>query len=291
MIGRRRHRAAIATSVGADLGRIGRRTRWARLVLAVVAVGLVALCWTLARTLDTRPSTYFTEGIGGIVVLDLSTSVDPNKYRRVVRVLTSLSATGSRTGLVVFSDSAYEVLPPGTRGEELRALLPFFDRPPPGSFAQQRRERRAGRDDPGSPWSASFRGGTRISTGLVVAREMVERERSSDLTVVLVSDLDDSGFDTPALTAELARYERRGMDLRVVPLFPAPEDRQLFSQLLGNEAFVQNVELLRNSRAEERRTLVATFPAELVAAAAALLLLLASNERLLGRLTWRRVAA
>ena len=38
-------------------------------------------------------------GGGGVVVLDVSTSVEPRKYERIQRVLSSLSETSTRVGL------------------------------------------------------------------------------------------------------------------------------------------------------------------------------------------------
>ena len=115
---------------------------------------------------------------------------------------------------------------------------------------------------------------------------MIEREGDQRLSVLLVSDLDNSGFDTSELTEELTRYERADIDLKVIPLFPALEDRELFTQLLGNEALVSRPELLRNTEVQERQSLIAAFPWALVAVGAALLLLLAVNERWCGRLVW-----
>src|SRR5215204_3318329 len=97
-----------------------------------------------------------------------------------------------------------------------------------------------------TPWSGTFRGGTRISTGLREARLMAERDEIADPSVLLVSDLDNSGIDVPVLTQELIRYEQSGIDLRIVPLFPNAEDRQLFGRTVGPEKFVLNKELLRN---------------------------------------------
>ncbi len=187
------------------------------------------------------------------------------------------------------------MLTPGTRGDELRPLLPFFEPPPAAPIV--RRSGRSGRSRGGSqelpsfgrasPWTGTFRGGTKISAGLGEARRVIERDGIQP-SVLLISDLDDSALDTERLTQELIRYEADGIDLRVVPLFAFNEDRDLFEQLLGEEAFVQNRELLGNSAIEERQTLVGSFPSALVVAAAALLALLALNERLCGRVSWRR---
>lgn len=282
--------SALTTSVASELDDVARRTRWVRWALAAGAVLALAVALSFARGADVRPTSYFAGANGGIVVLDLSTSVERTKYRRIQRVLRSLAMTGSRVGLVVFSDSAYEALPPGTRGEELIPLLRFFP-VPREPRSREEAERNAFRTfGITTPWAGTFRGGTRISTGLREARVMAERDGLADPSVLLLSDLDDAGLDRPALTQELIRYERNGIDLRIVPLFPNPEDRALFGQIMGPETFVLNNELLRNSEVDERQTLVGDFPLAFVLVAAFLLALLALNERLHTRVNWGRTA-
>jgi hypothetical protein len=278
-------RPGLPTSATRELGGAARRTRVVRIGLAVCASALLVTAFLASDRVEARPTSYFATGGGGVVVLDLSTSVDPRKGQRVFRVLRSLSETSTRLGLVVFSDVAYEMFPPGTRGDQLRPLLPFFE-PPRQSFV--------GRQDglprsfgPASPWTATFRGGTRISTGLREARRVIDRDGVRP-EVMLISDLDDSTLDTEQMIRELLRYEADGIDLRVVPLFPPPEDRDLFERLVGEEAFVQNEELLRNTAIEERQSLVGSFPVAVSLSAACLLGLLALNERLCGRLAWSR---
>ena len=78
-----------------------------------------------------------------------------------------------------------------------------------------------------------------------------------------------------------------GITLRVIPLFPQPDDRSLFVRIAGEETLVERAELLGNTDVEERQSLVGAFPTALVIAIAALLLVLAASERLLGRLDWR----
>jgi len=283
-------RSGLPTSAVRELEQTARRTRVRHLGLALGAVALLAAAVTLSTRLAARPSSYFATGGGGVVVLDLSTSVEPAKYRRIQRVLRSLAQTSTRVGLVVFSDDAYEMLTPGTRGDELRPLLPFFEPPPtPPPFRRGPRSERPPIPRTfglASPWTGSFRGGTKISSGLGEARRVIERD-GIEPDVLLISDLDDSALDTERLTQELIRYDADEIDLRVVPLFAFREDRDLFEQLLGEQAFVQNRELLGNTAVEERQTLVGSFPVALVVAAGALLALLALNERLCGRVSWR----
>ena len=282
---RRYRRAGLPTSAVRELAGASRRTAVLRVGFAAAAAGLLTVAVLASGTLGARPTSYFASGGGGIVVLDLSTSVDPRKGQRMQRVLRSLSQSSTRLGLVVFSDVAYEMFPPGTRGSELEALIPFFE---PPTFDPGRQNTQAPRSfGLASPWNATFRGGTRISFGLEVARKVIERDGTRP-TVMLVSVLDDSALDTEALTQELIRYETVGLDLRIVPLFAFGDDRDLFERLVGEEAFVQNDELLRNSRIEERQSLVGTFPLVLALATASLLLLLAANEHEFARVAWRR---
>lgn len=282
------HTRALASTAADELGREHRRLRRLRIALAVAAVALLAACFALTRDAEALPTTYFATGSGGVIVLDLSASVDALKSQRVHRVLGALAETEGRAGLVVFSDTAYEMFPPDTRTEELRPLLQFFrSRAGAPTFGRPGGPGGAGASAEESPWSLAFRGGTKISTGLVEARRMIAREGDPTLDVVLLSDLDNSGFDGSVLTEELGHYGREDIDLRVIPLFPQPEDLELFEQLLPADAFVERAELVRNSGVSERQTLVGAFPWPFVGAAAALLLLLAANERWCGRLAWR----
>ncbi|MCP9484708.1 MAG: VWA domain-containing protein [Gaiellaceae bacterium MAG52_C11] len=285
-------RSGLPTSAVRELEQTARRTLVRHVGLALCAVAVLAVAVLLSTRLGARPTSYFASGGGGVIVLDLSTSVEPAKYRRIQRVLRSLAQTSTRVGLVVFSDDAYEMLTPGTRGDELRPLLLFFEPPPASPIVRRSGRSRGGSQELPSfgranPWTGTFRGGTKISVGLGEARRVIERD-GIEPAVLLISDLDDSALDTERLTQELIRYEADGIDLRVVPLFAFNEDRDLFEQLVGEEAFVQNRELLGNTAIEERQTLVGSFPAALVAAAAALLALLALNERFCGRVSWRR---
>jgi hypothetical protein len=285
----------LPTSAAAELGRERRRTAFVRLALAALAVGLLGAAFLVSRDLQALPTTYFASGSGGIVVLDLSSSVDQQKAQRAQRVIRSMAETEGRIGLVVFSDTAYEMLPPDTRSEELRPILRFFEAPP-GGFRRPGFGRRRGggattpaqQDREESPWSLSFRGGTKISTGLAEARAIVHREGDPSLSVLLLSDLDNSGFDSSALTEEVSAYEREGLRLRVIPLFPAAEDRDFFERVVGEDAVVDRPELVRNTTVRESLTLVGASPWALLLIGTGLLALLAVNERYGARLAWGR---
>ena len=286
----------LPTSAASELRREHRRTWIVRIALALLALGLLAAAFVLSRDLKALPTSYFATGSGGIVVLDLSSSVDQQKAQRAQRVIRSMAETEGRIGLVVFSDSAYEMLPPDTRSEELRPILRFFEAPPGGfrrpGFGRRRQDQPTQPDQrpEQSPWSLSFRGGTKISTGLAEARAIIERENNPLLSVLLLSDLDNSGFDSSALIEEVTAYERAGLRLRVVPLFPAAEDRDFFERVVGEDAMLERAELVRNTTVKESLTLVGSSPWMLAGVGACLLALLALNERYGARLTWGRAA-
>jgi hypothetical protein len=259
-------------------------------VLALLLAALLAGAFLAARAQPVHHSSFFAAGEGGIVVLDFSSSIGVAGYRRITNVLRPVVEANQPIGVVYFSDVGYVALPPGTPGRELRPFLRFLRTPPLGEFpsaAELARAERAVSRIEANPWSAAFRGGTRISAGLEIAREAVLREGGRG-TVLLVSDLDDSLFDLPSLGETLARYRRDGIRLRVVPLFPSIEDRAFFRRAIGPGAFVTHAELLRNARSTEQRSLQSGFPLALVLLALALLGALAANELLCGRLEWGR---
>jgi hypothetical protein len=272
--------------------------RWA-LATALVAT-LLAAAW-LARDPGASAVRIVQGGESGVVVLDMSASIGSPR-RRLTEPLEYLAATSQDFGLVLFSSVAYEAVPPGTASTELRsyvrALAPFpnvcvareFSPCPPG-------QRRVDPDSPeveeirrGSvtPWADNFRGGTKISTGLQLAREMLRRHGQEDRGALLISDLDDSLLDVPALTRELITWKRAGIPLNLVALAPFDEDRFFFERMLGKEAFVDRSDLAPPSLAEERnRAERAGVPEGLAGLALLLLMLLAANEHFCGRLAWR----
>jgi hypothetical protein len=287
---RRRRRAAIPLSDARSLAGAAARTRALRAALALLIAAVLAATVLVARAQPVHHSSFFAAGESGVVVLDFSTSIGVPGYRRITNVLRPVVEANQPVGVVYFSDVGYVALPPGTPGRELRPFLRFLRTPPLGEFpsaADLERAERAFSRTEANPWSAAFRSGTRISAGLEIAREAVLREGGGG-TVLLVSDLDDSLFDLPALGETLARYRADGIRLRVVPLFPSTDDRAFFRRALGPGAFVTHAELLRNARSTEQRSLQAGFPFALVLLAAVLLAALAANELLCGRLEWGR---
>ena len=119
-----------------------------------------------------------------IVVLDVSASISADTYSRIGATLSSLARSGGRYGLVVFSDQAYEALPPGHRRADLEPLVRYFTLPtgPRPGVAQT---------FPPNPWERDFSGGTKISAGLELAHQIAFHDRLSKPIAILVSDLDD----------------------------------------------------------------------------------------------------
>ncbi|TML20044.1 MAG: hypothetical protein E6G28_11455 [Actinobacteria bacterium] len=125
------------------LWRYAGRTRRIRLALAALLLALFAASLLTAFRLHTRPTSYFASSGNGIVALDLSASIDPLANARLRTLLRTIADSDQRLGLVVFEEHAYEMLPPGTRGDELRPMLRFF-----GNFLAG-----FGRE---TPWSRGF---------------------------------------------------------------------------------------------------------------------------------------
>src|SRR6478735_6186269 len=82
-----------------------------------------------------------------------------------------------------------------------------------------------------NPWSSTFSGGTVISSGLALAKSLLEENRLRHAHVVLVSDLHDDPEDRNRLNEIVTAYRRDGVALRVVPLNAAPDDAAYFGRL------------------------------------------------------------
>ena len=214
----------------------------------VVAAG-VALA--AAYLLAPRPTGKLDELVSGkgstVIVLDMSQSVSDLVYREIARtlegVMTSAGEDG-RIGLVLFSDTAEEALPPGTKSSELEPFIRYFrPRQERGVAAKPLYYRAAGPTEqalvryPVSPWFGGFSGGTQISTGLRVARIALARGDGSG-RVLLVSDLAEASYDLPRLTRELVAFQRTpGLDLRIVALPPATaKEKEVFRRIGGGQS-------------------------------------------------------
>lgn len=256
----------IPASEPARLRGSARRTTLLRIALAVALCAALALAFLAARLQDVRHAPLVPSGTTGMLVLDLSASVSEGGLDSTVE---KLASTDERTGLIVFSDAAYELLPPGSPSRELAALLRYFKERPDGTL-------------PRNPWE-EFRGGTRISAGMEFAREVLHRERVTRGSIVLVSDLQIDPDEIARLSEVLAVIRSDGFEVRIVPLFPTEEKRALVEQLVGSEAFVRAPEQ-EEIRTSEERSLRSVAPWLFLLAGVLLISLLAANERVLARL-------
>lgn len=260
--------AQIPASEPGRLEGFRRRTSVARAGLAAALVGLLALCLVASRQYDVRHAPLVASGSSGIIVLDLSASVFEGGFEATVR---KLVRTDERAGLVVFSDTAYQLLPPGSSGREFQPLLRFFRSSTTGFL-------------PPNPWDR-FRAGTRISEGLKAARESLEREGQRRGTLVLLSDLEILPDEVQRLVPVLADLRRDGYEVRIVPLHPRPEQRRLIEQLLGDRSLLPEPGSGEQAvRAPGEESLTAGLPWLFLALGLGLVAVLATNERLLARL-------
>ena len=99
-----------------------------RVLLGLAAVAAAAAVVLLGRG-EAAPPGPLPEGTDGLVVLDLSASISTDTYARIGATLDGLAESGGRYGLIVFSDTAYLALPPGTPAAALRTFARRFDVP------------------------------------------------------------------------------------------------------------------------------------------------------------------
>jgi hypothetical protein len=266
--------SGVPTGERRALGRQLRRTLVVRVALGLALGAALAYAFVLSRGEDVRAAPLLPGDGTGMVVLDLSLSI--GQFDRISETLRRLARQDERAGLVVFSDAAYELLPPGSPGRELESLVRFFT------------PQTAGEDDyPANPWErGGFRAGTRISGGLAVAHEALLRTGAEQSSILLVSDLDVAQDETN-LSSVLVDLKRDGIELRLVPLAAQPQNRAFFEQLAGRAAFVAETDTAEPIATPEERRLGGTLPWAFLAVASLVVVLLSVNERLLGRLEVR----
>jgi von Willebrand factor type A domain len=271
------------TIPSADAGVLRRawlRTGLVQGLLVALACGLLAAAFLSARSLEPRSSELTPGGRSGVVVIDVSLSIVSRDYAQVREVIQRLIRADNPMGLVIFSDAAYELLPPRTPAKELRPLLRFFTL--------------AGGQLPQNPWTPSFQAGTRISTALALAQDMLVRDGVSPASILLISDLESAPTDLTDLGKVLSRIQSSSTTMRVVPLSASSDGIAFFGGILGSDAFVDPVE----PNAGETRTLEISLRGEtplwLLLTSGLVLLVLAAHERFAGRLAlpagagWRR---
>jgi hypothetical protein len=258
--------------------RARRRTLLLRSAFAAVTLTLLALAVLAARDLQPPPQDVLPQGRSGVIVLDLSRSIGAGPAKAVRSALERLASPSQRLGLVVFSDTAYELFPPGSPGTELQPVIRFFTR-----IRAQVTDRSGFLP---SPWDDNFRAGTQISNGLWEGMQALRRGHVRHGTVLLVSDLADEPDDVPKLVPLVIAMQRAHIDIKILALNPLPGDRNLFARMVGDQAFVGSPPSLGVGGVLHRlgRRLAEPLPWSLAACALALLLALGANELACGRL-------
>jgi hypothetical protein len=268
----------------ADLPRLhgaAQRTALVRLLLVAALAATLAWLFVVAKSAGAGRAAVFPEGAStGVVALDMSASISGPIYARVATTLRGIVNANQSVGLIMYSDTAYELLPPNSPPGAMLQFIPFFT---PlryyGStpvFGQ-------------TPWD-TFMGGTRVGEGLKMARLALKRAHVKHGAILLVSDLDDSNADQGLLEQEALQLRTEHIPVRIVPLFAAPRDKRLFAALFGEKAFV-DASVFTHTAKRHAAAVAAPQPWMLLLLGALLVVLLAGNERYNGRLTARGVAA
>jgi hypothetical protein len=257
-----------------------RRTTIVRLVLAALLLILTAFAVWRAVELRPRPIAFLDTRSTTVVVLDQSKSVYVGAYRRIAALLRALSVADAPVGLVAFSDTAYEMMPPGTQGSELKPLLRFYTKSRADNVNVDPQTLY-----PASPWQDVFSGGTKISAGLEMARSILRRDHSRDATIVLASDLETAGEDEPSLAQSLISLNHdHSVRLKILPLFPIQEDLDFFKRFLPQRDFIKPAQVHARAVNGSSGRLAAVSPWPLLVVGFVLLLALAANEFACGRL-------
>jgi hypothetical protein len=244
------------------------RTTTVRVALVLALVACLAGAILLAKSAGNGRAALLPQGVKtGVVVVDMSGSVSGVPFERVATVLRDFAAANQAMGLVMFSDTAYELLPPNSPTSTLLAFERFFD---PTSISG------GGPTFGVTPWN-QFSAGTRISRGLRMGQEALQRAHVTHGSLLLVSDLNDSSADEESLVAEALALKKAHIPLRIVPVVAAPPDVRIFASLFGWNVFVPP-SAYRTTASEQVQPIATSWPWALLAVGALLVALLAANE-------------
>jgi hypothetical protein len=258
-----------------SFSRLARRSRGLQAAAALVALAAAIAAYGLAPRSTAPSDPLVAKGATTIVVVDLSASISWDTFARIATTLDRLRTSKTHVGLILFSDTAYQALPPGTPSSELASFERFFvvKQPSQPGFAPE---------PPSSPWTTAFSAGTRISTGLSLALEQIRSHALHKPQVLLISDLNDDTSDIESLTSVALAYRHLGVPITVAALNPSPEDANTMERLLPHGGSLVDVPLsLQAHTAAHNRV-----PRSLVVCAVLLALALAAGIVLTHRLQW-----
>lgn len=250
------------------------RTTVVRCALLLALAAALAGAVLLARGAGSGRAAVLPAGVRtGVVVIDMSASVAGPSRERIANVLHGLAAANQAMGLVMFSDSAYQLLPANSPVSALLGFERFFN---PQSIVH-------GRPSFGlTPWG-DFSGGTRISAGLATSYQALRHAHVTHGSLLLISDLDDSASDEEPLVAEAFALRKAHVPVRIVPLFASPANVRIFKTLFGSNALIPP-SAFKTTSTRQVQPIAASWPWGLLVVGAILVALLAANERFNTRL-------
>ena len=244
------------------------RTTIVRIALVLALAATLGGTILLARSAGSGRAALLPEGVKtGVIVVDMSGSESGLPFERVATVLRALAAANQAMGLVMFSDTAYELLPPNSPASSLLEFERFFN---PQSI------------DKGSPifgitpWAA-FSAGRGSREGCAWARQRYS---------VPASRTDRSSSSATSTTApptrsrsspRPSRSRRHDVPLRIVPVVAAPPDVKIFRTLFGLNSFVVP-SAYKTTSTEQVQPVTSSLPWALISVGAILVGLLAANE-------------
>lgn len=244
------------------------RTTTVRIALVLALAAALGGAILLARSAGSGRAAVLPQGAKtGVMVIDMSGSVSGLPFQRVATVVRGLAAANQAMGLVMFSDTAYELLPPNSPASTLLEFERFFD---PRTISGGAPVFEV------TPWN-QFSAGTRISSGLAMGRQALERAHVTHGSLLLVSDLNDSSSDEEPLVAEALALKKAHIPVRIVPVLAAPADVRIFASLFGYNAFV-SPSAYRTTATEHVQPFATPLPWALLAVGTLLVVLLAANE-------------
>ncbi len=250
------------------------RTTVVRGALLLGLAAALAGAVLLARSAGTGRAAVLPGGVStGEIVIDMSASDVGLSFQRIATVVGGLASANQAMGLIMFSDTAYELLPPNSPASALLQFNRFFT---PQTIIH-------GAPIYGqSPWN-QFSGGTRISNGLRAAQNALRRARVTHGSVLLLSDLNDSDGDLDSLVTESLALQRAHVPVRIVPLYASPANVRIFASLFGSDAFI-SPSAFRTSSTRHVQPFATSWPWGLLGLGAVLVVLLTANERFNTRL-------
>lgn len=244
------------------------RTTLVRVGLALALAATLGGAILLGRSAGSGRPALLPEGRKtGVMVIDMSGSVSGGRFKAVAAVMRGLAAANQAMGLVMFSDTAYELLPPNSPTSALVAFEGFFDPHAHGNGAPAFGT---------SPWD-QFSAGTRISQGLSMGRQALQRAGDTHGSLLLISDLADSATDQESLVAEASALKRSDIPVRIFPVNASPANVAVFAALFGRSSFVRP-SAYRTTATEKIQPIRSSWPAALILVGTILVGLLAANE-------------